>query len=205
MQAREEPDGSLLLTYDSIRLSRFFFILAALPLGTAAYDYLLGARGSDRMAALLAAAATLMLAGLFFLEQARAVVNPLERTIVWSRRWLFRRRSGTLSFDDIAVVFPERPIGDEGTPSRRIVLRTKDGRMIPLTQGYAPDMDDGILRSSERIASMLGPRVAAVDTVDALVIAGRPIDAIKHLRETRGLPLEEAKRQVDAIRQRNST
>ncbi len=201
MEAHDEADGRLVLTYDSTGFTRFLLVVTAILLATAVYDYFIGARGSDRLIGLIAGAATTALASLAFYEQAHVVVNPSTRTITWSRRWGFTSKSGSLPFADIKTMLLERPIGDEGVPSRRVVLCTKGGESIPLTVGYRPDGDGAISRASERIEAMLGHshEGASARTVQAFVDSGRLIDAIKHLRETEGLSLEEAKRRVDAI------
>ncbi len=203
MQARDGANGRFVLTYDSRRWSGLFACFGGIMVVTALYDLLIGARGTDRLVGLLGGAATCLLTGIVFLEQAEAVVDPTERTITWRRRWAFQRRSGLLRFEDVDVVFADRPLGDTGIPSRRIVLRTKDGQTVPLTQGYAPDVDGAILASSERIAAMLGPGSSApAGIAAALVAAGRTLEAITHLRETQGLSLDAAKREVDRLRGR---
>jgi hypothetical protein len=72
VQAREESDGSLVLTHDSIRLSRVLFILGAIMLGAAGYSFVIGERGTDRLIGLLAGAATVLLAGIVVLDQSAA-------------------------------------------------------------------------------------------------------------------------------------
>jgi hypothetical protein len=202
LRIREEANGSLVLTYDSTRLSTVLFVLTAVLIAAAGRQRFLGAGDSERVIGLLGGAATLLLSGIALREQARAVVNPVARAIVWKRQWAFRTRSGSLSFADVAAVLPERPIGDEGVPSRRIVLRTNAGQTIPLTAGYRPDGDGAILAASERIAAMVARGAASppLAGVEALAASGRVIDAIKLLREREGLSLDEAKRRVDALR-----
>lgn len=202
MQVHDEADGTLVLTYDSSAFMRFLFIVTAVLVGVALYDYFIGARGTDRLIGLLAGAATCAISGMVFFERAHVVVSPSTQTITWSRQWGFRSRSGSIPFDQVASVLAERPIGDEGVPSRRVVVCTKGGEQVPLTVGYRPDGDEAILGASQRISAILGHTAAAstAGSVQALVSSGRVIDAIKLLRETEGLSLEEAKRRVDAAR-----
>jgi hypothetical protein len=202
VRIREEANGSLALTYDSTRLSTVLFVLTAVLLGAAGRERFVASGDSDRLIGLLGGAATLLLSGIALRERAHAVVNPVARAIVWQRQWAFRTRSGSLSFDDVAAVVPERPIGDDGVPSRRIVLRTTAGETIPLTAGYRPDGDGAILAASERIAAMVarGALSPALGAVEALAASGRVIDAVKLLRDREGLSLDDAKRRVDALR-----
>ena len=155
MRIWEEANGSLVLTYDSTRLSTVLFVLTALLFGAAGRERFVASGDSERLIGLLGGAATLLLSGIAVRERAHALVNPVARAIVWNRQWAFRTRSGSLSFDDVAAVLPERPIGDEGIPSRRIVLRTTAGQTIPFTAGYRPDGDGAILAASQRIAAMV--------------------------------------------------
>ena len=118
-----------------------------------------------------------------------------------SRRWGFRTRSGSIPFDQVAGVFAEQPIGDSGIPSRRVVLRTVGGSIVPLTTGYRPDVDGEILKASERIRIMVARGETAPPTeIESLIAAHRTIDAIRRLRERDGLSLEDAKRAIDALR-----
>ena len=116
MDTRQEPDRSLLLTYDSTRWTKWLIGAALLLLGTAVYDYFVGSRGDDRLIGLLGAATTLAVIGLVMLEQARFRVDPLTRLIEWDQRWAFRHRAGIIRFDDAKHVSVEVPIGDRGIP-----------------------------------------------------------------------------------------
>jgi hypothetical protein len=106
-----------------------------------------------------------------------------------------------MPFGSIQSVLVERPIGDEGTPSRRITLRTIDGREIPITVGYRPDADGTTVRIASRIRAVLGHEADAthMSNVRALIAAGRTIDAIRVVREEEGLSLLDAKRRVEEI------
>ena len=92
----------------------------------------------------------------------------------------------------------ERPIGNDGTPSRRITLKRTSGEVIPITVGYQPDHDGAIQQIADRIRSLLGHEVdtSHANTVKGLMADGRILDAIRILREEEGLSLAEAKRTV---------
>lgn len=199
MQARTDDDGSLLLTYDSSGFSAALFVLAAILIATAGYDYFIGPRGTDRLIGLVGGVATCGISGLMVLERVRVRVDSRNRTIDWTRRWGLRRRSGMLSFDDVTAVTTERPLGDDGTPSRRIVVTTRDNRTVPFTVGYHSDAAGELMQLADRVRDMIGPGGQS-DHLQSLVDAGRILDAIKLVRETRGLSLTDAKTLVDGMK-----
>ena len=202
MNTRQEPDGSLLLTYDSSLWTKWLIGATLVLLGTAAYDYFIGTRGDDRMIGLLAGAATTALSALVMLEQSTFRADPASRLIEWEQRWGFRQRAGVTPFADVKHVSAERPIGDTGVPSRRVCLHLADGSLLPVTVGYRPDGDEAIAKAAEQLRLMLGqpavPTPAAA--ARAMVEQGRAVDAIKILVEREGLSLAEAKDRVDQIR-----
>jgi hypothetical protein len=200
----ERGDGSLVVTYDSTRLTRLMLVLAAALLLVAAYDVFVGTRGTDRLVGLIAASGTCLLIALVFLERVWFQFAADTHILTWRRRWALRERSGSIPFDSIESVIVERPIGDDGTPSRRIVLKSESGEMIPITVGYRPDADGIVLQIADKIRARLGHNTGATHmrNVKALVAAGRNIDAIRVLREEEGLTLVDAKRRVDELRSR---
>ena len=202
MRMHDQPDGTLVLTHDSTGLSRVFAALAAVILAALGYEYLLAAPSSDRAIGLLIGAGTCAVMSVVFRERAYVVVNRATRSIAWTRTWAFQHRTGSLAFDEIASIMAERQLGDEGLPSRRLVLRTKDGKTVPLTMTYRPDTGDAMLKAAERIRTMMAGEAAdsPVASVRALIDAGRVIEAITLLRDTERLSLSEAKRRVDALR-----
>ena len=153
MQARTHDDGSLLLTYDSAGLSVALFGFAAILIATAAYDYFIGPRGTDRLIGIIGGVATCGISGLMVLERVESVsIREPERSTgpgdgafggvraccrsTTSRR---SRRSG--------------PLGDDGTPSRRIVVTTRDNRTVPLTVGYHSDADGELMELADRFGT----------------------------------------------------
>jgi hypothetical protein len=201
MTATEETDGSLLLTYDSTRWTKWLIGATLVMLGTAVYDYFIGARGDERVIGLLGGAATLALIALVMLEQSRFRVDPRTRLIEWEQRWGFRQRAGVTAFADVQHVSVEQPIGDTGIPSRRLVLHLAGGTLLPVTVGYKPDVDGAISRSGEALRRILGqePAPSASALARALIKQGRKVEAVKILVEQEGLSLTEAKHRVDQI------
>jgi len=202
MKVDETSDGSLTITYDSSTLTKWMGGLTTVFLGVAAYDVLVGTRGTDRLLGLLGAAATCFLIGIVFLEIASFRFATSTRIVTWRRRWALRERSGTMSFAAIESVQIETPIGDSGIPSRRISLWTADGVAIPITVGFRPDADGAIKQTAARLRTLLGHPSGKplMRDVDAMVRAGRVVDAIRVLRQEEGLSLTEAKQRVDAWR-----
>lgn len=207
MKVDELADGSLVVSYDGSPLAKFMLAFMAVFLGTAAYDVFIGTRGTDRLVGLLGASATCLVIAVVFLETASFEFSKPTHLVTWRRRWGLRQRSGTMPFGAIQSVMVERPIGDDGTPSRRINLRMTDGAAIPLTVAYRPDSDGAILNTAERIRVVLGHKADETrpDDVASLIAAGKTIEAIKIVRETEGLSLTDAKQRVDELRRKASS
>jgi hypothetical protein len=140
------------------------------------------------------------------LERSRFAFDPKTRTVQWSRRWAWWSDEGSIPFSQIAEVLVDVPIGDDGEPSRRIVLRVAGRRDLPFTASYRVDGEGALLELGRRLRALLGHAVGGApprDDVEALVRAGRTIDAVKRLRESKGCSLSEAAREIDAIRARS--
>jgi hypothetical protein len=200
MKIEEGADG-IIVSYDSVGLTKFMLVATALFLAVAGYDAFIGTRGTDRLVGLLGAAATCFLVAIFVLEIAWFDFARASRVVTWRRRWALRQRTGSIPFAAIESVLVERPIGDEGTPSRRITLRTTAGELIPITVGYRPDADGVVLLIASRIRRLLGHDAdsSPTDNVKTLIASGRMIDAIRVLREEEGLTLVDAKRRVERL------
>ena len=205
MTIEERHDGTILVTYDNTRLTWLMLAAGGVCLATVGYDMLIGPRGTDRLAGLLGAAGTCLLVAIVFLERAWFQFAPSTRIVTWRRRWALRQRSGSIPFGSVQSVLVERPMGDEGTPSRRIVLKTIAGEDIPMTVGYRPDADGAVLHIASRIRALLGHGSGAthLDNVRALIAAGKTIDAIRIVREEEGLSLVDAKRRIEELTQSN--
>lgn len=203
METREEPDGSLHLSYDSSLWTKWLIGVTLVLLGTAAYDYFTGSRRDDRTIGLLAGAATTAIAALVMLEQSSFRADPRSRLVEWQQRWGFRQRAGITPFADIKHVSAERPIGDSGVPSRRVCLHLADGSLLPITVGYRPDGDEAITRAAESLRRVLGQsQPTPAESARIMIAQGRAVDAIKILVEREGLSLSEAKDRVDQMRGR---
>lgn len=212
MKVEELADGTLVVSHDGSPLTKFMLGFMLLFLGTAVYDVFFGTRGSERLIGLLGASATCLGVGIAFHETARFEFSKPTHLITWRRRWGFRERSGTIPFGAIQSVMVERPLGDDGAPSRRINLRTVDGTGIALTVGYQSDGDGAILKTADQIRALIGnkadekrPDERRLTDVSALVAAGKMIEAIKVLREAEGISLTEAKQRVDEIKRKASS
>lgn len=201
MNVDQRDDGTIVVTYDSVGLTRLMLAASGVLLIVAGYDVFIGARGTERLVGLFGAAATCVVIAIVFLECAWFRFAPDTRSVTWRRRWALRQRSGSIPFGSIQSVLVERPMGDEGTPSRRITLRTTDGQEIPITVGYRSDADGTVLQIASRIRVLLGHDADAthLHNVRALIAAGKAIDAIRILREEEGLSLLDAKRRVEEI------
>jgi len=201
MNVDEAADGSVIVSYDGLWLTKVMLTFAALFLVVAGYDVFFSTRGTGRLLGLLASAVTCLLVAVVFLETACFRFGRPMKTVTWRRRWGLRERSGSIPFASIHAVLVERPIGDDGTPSRRITLKTSDGALIPITVGYRPDADGSVVQIAGRIRALLGHDAAQThhSHIEALVAAGNVVEAIKVLREEERLTMVEAKQRVDAL------
>ena len=196
-----ETDGALLLTYDSTRWTKWLAGGAVVMLITAVYDYLIGARGDERVIGLLAGAATLGGIALIMLEQTRFRVDPVTRLVEWDQRWGFRRRGRA-----------SRRSTRSSTSASRCRLATRVfqaagwcsiwpmASLLPVTAGYKPDLGDEISNAAERLRLQLGHRPPTVDESARLLVAqGRTIEAVKLLVEKESLSLTDARQRVDRV------
>ena len=162
-------------------------------------------RNEEQFVGRLAGAGVLAIVALVLSENSRFTFDRRRRLATWQLRWAFSTKTGTLPFDQIETVVVETPIGDEGVPSRRAVIKTA-GRDIPLSVGYRPDGDGECLALAIRIRAFIGcdsdltmsSDDVIMDSVRAALRAGRTLDAIRLVRQHRGLSLEEAKKLVDS-------
>jgi hypothetical protein len=68
MTIEERHDGTILVTYDSTRLTWLMLAVGGVCLATAGYDVFIGSRGTDRLASVLGAAGTCLLVAIVFLD-----------------------------------------------------------------------------------------------------------------------------------------
>jgi hypothetical protein len=201
MRAREDADGSLIVEHSGFGWARLLFGIALLCLFGAAFEASANAREGERILGLLGGGAVSGVAGLAMLETGRFRFARKRRVVEWRRRWAWWTKEGSIPFEQVLDVLVGQPIGDSGVPSRRISLRLKDGRELPLRAAYVADADGSALELAARIRVALGlavePPLPA--SVRALARAGRRVEAVRLLREESGLALDEAVRKVDEL------
>jgi hypothetical protein len=200
MTAREEPDGSLVLSYDTRLWAQIAAAATVLFLATAGYDYVFGRHGEDRLIGLFGSAATMAVFAYVMSERSRFRVDPARRRIDWEQGFAWRVRRGSIGFDDVRHVSLERPLGDNGVPSRRVILHLANGTQLPVTIGYRPDGDRAITMGAELLRDRLGHSGPGVsDTARLLIAAGKKLDAVKLLADQEGLSLTDAKKRADDL------
>ncbi len=156
---------------------------------------------SESFQGLVAGIAIGLIAYLAVFERNCFVFDRARRLVQWQRRRVFREKSGEIQFAEIWAVVAQRPIGDDGTPSRRVALLTA-GREIPLSLGYDPDIDDVQLRLAEQIREFIGqPSQPDLTTaVRVFISQGQLIEAVRLLQAEKQLSLAEAKQFIDEVR-----
>lgn len=153
----------------------------------------------ERMIGLIGASVTCLLF-MLFAETSDFVFDADTCRLTWTRRTGFVRRSGMMPFEEIEHVVVRTALGSDAVaPSQRIVLLTRSGE-LPLTASYSPS--DAHAENAERLRKFLGQNQAEPisASVNALVEAGRDLDAIRELRLTRSMSLTEAHSEVARIR-----
>lgn len=81
-----------------------------------------------------------LLGAYYLIEFSRFTFSKNDRVLSWRWRNLFRKKSGELPFERIAMVRRDAiESGDSGGVqySHRLVIMLDDGTMIPLTRGYS--------------------------------------------------------------------
>lgn len=153
----------------------------------------------ERMIGLIGASITCLLFWLLA-ETSDFVFDADTCRLTWTRRVGFVRRSGMVPFEEIEHVVVRTALGSDAVaPSQRVVLLTRSGE-LPLTTSYSPS--DAHAENAERLRTFLGRnQVEPLSaSVNALVAAGRDLDAIRELRLTRSMSLTDAHSEVARIR-----
>ncbi len=147
----------------------------------------------ERLIGFIGGAVTSGLVYLVAYESSLFAFDSRTRLLTWRRKRSLSKKQGTLPFGRIEQVILESAIGNtKYSPKHRVMLRTGEGE-LPLSIDYEHNEINQTL--AERIRSRLGlsPESLVIDSVQSLVERGLTIDAIRLLREKRGLSLTEAK------------
>lgn len=198
---KEAPDGRTVVFEDRpVVLPAIFAAAAAFLAGQALVHYQALLAGEwDALGMAFSALFSALVAALFFRSD-RFVFDLERRRLSWRKWSLLRRRAGAVDFAEISGVTVESMSSGEGGSSYRIALQTPDGA-LPLTETYSGD-NDTWQPLAARLRSLLGMTTAATgdDDLRALLAQGRTIDAIRQLREARGLSMTDAKAEIDRLR-----
>jgi hypothetical protein len=138
-----------------------------------------------------------------FLRASDVVCDRLGQTCRVSRFGLSGLRRWQLAFRDISNVIVETLRDPDGGDAMmcRLTLMTSAGA-IPLTASYQPGLGrhEALREALVNVIFAGRSRPPAPDPLDALIHAGRRIDAIAYLRSRDGLSLTEAHDRVEAMR-----
>jgi hypothetical protein len=141
--------------------------------------------------------------GLAFLRASDVTCDRHARTCQVSRFTLLGLRRWQFAFRDITNVAVETirdPDGGDATMCR-LTLTTTSGA-IPLSASYQSGLGrhEAMREALVNVLFAGRSRPAAPDPLDALLRAGRRIDAIAYVRKRDGLSLTEAHSRVEAMR-----
>jgi hypothetical protein len=192
MRISLRPDGSLLVR-ESPALARGALLVGAMavPWGVVAAA---PERGPLRVV-LGVLCGALMAAGALLLESRQFLFDRSSRRLHWRRSRLLSAKSGTIPFSEITALVAQPWMEDENPRSRRLtyrpVLVTNHGAVL-LSNSSSLDAADfaGPLALMRDTIGL--PGSGEDNSVEALVGAGRLVDAATLLRRTAGLSLTEA-------------
>lgn len=202
MKHHTEPDGTLVVTADS-RLMVGMLVGAAWLCAVPVLRAWLNGGVNAHDATPLIGSAMFLFAALASYERNRFAFDPHRKEVRWSRRCLWSRDEGRAPFSCVRSLIIHNAIGSTKTaPSVRLALVT-DEKEIPLSRAYA----GGVRREYEALAAMIRrvmqmsaePADLLLDSVRVALAQGRKLDAIKLVRLTKGVSLEEATRFVETL------
>lgn len=150
-------------------------------------------------------------AGAIFLgERSIFAFDRSFRRLRWRRSNVLTAKSGEIRFDDITGVELQSISGSGTSRSYRIMLRARGGD-VPMTRGYSGNAEKW-RPIAEQIRACIGSGGSdgrdgsdrGGDPLDSgvagLVRDGRIIDAVRQLRDTKGLSLKDAQAEVDRLK-----
>ncbi len=191
----QQSDNTLIVETDTSTFAKLCLFGGIACAVIAAMKLLLHPRTFDNESLLGLLAGTLigLIAFLAVLERNVFVFDRTRRLVQWRRRRALSEKSGEILFAEIGAVVAQRPIGDDGTPNRRVALITQ-GKAIPLSLGYDPDSNDACLRLAEQIREFIGqPSQLDWQTAVRVAISQGQIEAVRLLQKEKQFSLAEAK------------
>src|SRR5581483_1031621 len=132
----QQSDHTLIVETDSATFAKLCLFGGGVCAVSAAVKFLSQPHPFDNesFVGLLAGAVIGLLLFLVVFEQNVFVFDRTRRVVRWQRRRAFSKKSGETPFAEIQAVVAQRPIGDDGVPSRRVALLTP-GQELPLSLG----------------------------------------------------------------------
>lgn len=140
-------------------------------------------------------------AAVFFAERSTFAFDPRVQTLFWRRANIFTAKSGKISFPDITGVELQSMSTGKRVSSYRIMLRARSGD-VAMTRGYSGGRNKW-QPIAGRVQAIIGESGEVTPTdlgIEGLVRDGRIIDAVRQLRDAKGLSLEDAKAEVERIK-----
>ena len=140
MRVVRSTSDDFVVVFDDVPFARVFLAASVLlgVLGVVQLARVPGGIQDERVLGCIVGTGLCLLGFFAVFERTEFAFDRRARVVRWKRRRAFRRRAGEIPFDRIESVAVQSPIGDEGVPSRRVALITRDGE-VPLTLAFAPD------------------------------------------------------------------
>ena len=202
MKHHTEPDGTLVVTIDSrfiVGMLTGAALLCAVPI----FRSWLNGGTTPHDATPLIGSAMFLIGAFFSYERNRFAFDPHLKEVRWSRRSLMAKDEGRMPFSCLRSLTVQTAIGStKTTPLVRLALVT-DERDIPLSMAYAGGMRREYEELAIRIRRVMQmnaePTDLLLDSLRAALAQGRKLDAIKLVRMTKDVTLEEAQQFVEQL------
>ena len=198
MKTERLDNGNIRINFDGTWLSGFSGIVVALSAGWAAYEYFTRSGHTERIEGLIGVAVMFFIMGFVVWEKSSFLFDAGRKEVTWEKGRYLKMKKGKVHFNDITHVVIGTPIGDDGLPSQRIELITKN-TCIPITDSYKTYSDDFPTNLASEIRTMIGlksssdPEVIAQELHDI----GRVVEAVKILKTEKGMSTTKARKFLD--------
>lgn len=196
---REKQSGDKIVFSSGPGLTAYATLLAGLGLCGAGLAALAGWLSLEESALIpIGFGFLLACGGLLLFKWESTVFDRAERRILWSKQSLLSARKGEIPFAAVERLLIDTTRSETAISTARLILRAGP-ETLPLTAYYSRSRAEW-LPVKRRIEQILGlPQGSLEDDLRALKAQGQVIEAVKLLRQERGLGLREAKEEVDRL------
>ena len=137
---------------------------------------------------------------LLFTEKSIFDFNNISKQLLWSRKRFFKKKEGIISFHNINKVIVENSKSSNSRPNCRVAL-IMNSEKIPISVAYLGN-SKVCWDVAEKIRQVLEHSESDLidDSIREMINLGSDIEAIKLIRDQKGLSLTEAKQELDRLK-----